>query len=242
MRCVSLRAYFCVCMSTCMCMGERVDSMGACACARVCVACPPVQTCGCIDACASTHVQMPRCAPPHAHRRLHLRSSAAHTLVHARTDIYVCAYRWLGMDRCASVYMYIYIYITICISLLHIYYVLICFMHIRMYVGTYGHIAHKGVDECVLLRQMPRASMGCTCISRHPFSGIYNVHGHPSIFRCMCFGAASRRACGRVFAVGARGCGRGGCICLTRGLHLPQGTIAAPNAPVCLSRAMRVRV
>jgi hypothetical protein len=69
---------------------------------------------------------------------------------------------------------------------------------------------------------------GCACTSRHPFSQIYIVYGHPSIFRYMYFGAASRRACE------CGGCARG---CARVGLHLPQGSVAAPNAPVCLSRA-----
>ncbi len=51
---------------------------------------------------------------------------------------------------------------------------------------------------------------GCTCVSRHPFSQIYNVHGHPSIFRHVYFGAAPRRACGSALAAGARGCARVG--------------------------------
>ena len=56
---------------------------------------------------------------------------------------------------------------------------------------------------------------GCTCISRHRFSQIYHVHGHPSIFRHTYFGAASRRACGRAVAAGARAGARAwGCISL----------------------------
>jgi hypothetical protein len=38
----------------------------------------------------------------------------------------------------------------------------------------------------------------------------------------------------RVWACGCGGCARG---CARVGLHRPKGTIAAPNAPVCLSRA-----
>ena len=38
----------------------------------------------------------------------------------------------------------------------------------------------------------------------------------------------------RVWACGCGGCARG---CARVGLHLPQGTVAAPNASVCLSRA-----
>ncbi len=40
--------------------------------------------------------------------------------------------------------------------------------------------------------------------------------------------------CMRVWACGCAGCARG---CARVGLHLPQGTVAAPNASVCLSRA-----
>jgi hypothetical protein len=64
------------------------------------------------------------------------RSSVAHLLVHARTDIHMHACIdgsvWTGVPRYACICLYIYI--TMSISLLDLYHVLIC-MHVRMYVG-----------------------------------------------------------------------------------------------------------
>ncbi len=97
---------------------------------------------------------------------------------------------------------------------------------------------------------------GCTCVSHHRFSQIYNVYGHPSIFRYMYFGAAPRRACAKYIMcmdirlyldtctserrrdarVGVR-LRRVRARLRQRWAHLPQGTVAVPNASVCLSRA-----
>jgi hypothetical protein len=89
---------------------------------------------------------MPRCAHAHAHRRFHVRLAAAiPSRMRLRMDLYASVYRWLGIDGRASVCMYMCIYITMSISLLYIYYVLIC-MH---YVWTHCSIVHTGVDECV---------------------------------------------------------------------------------------------
>ncbi len=144
-----------VCMYEYMYPYERASrfhgSVRMCACARAGVVCPSVQMCVCIDACSSRHVRMPRCAHAHAHRRLHLRSSVAHTLVHARMDGYACVFRWLGIDGRAPVlpgyvYVYIYIYSDVYIPII---YLCCTYMHACMHVGMYGHVAHTGIDECV---------------------------------------------------------------------------------------------
>jgi hypothetical protein len=95
----------------------------------------------------------------------------------------------------------------------------------------YGPIVHTGIDMCVYpdrRRVYPSVHMYsiaihsskymCICVDIHPFLDTY----------------ISER--NRDTRVGARLCGyaRG---CARVGLHLPQGTVAAPNAPVCLSRA-----
>jgi hypothetical protein len=92
------------------------------------------------------------------------------------------------------------IYMTMSMSLLYIDHVLTC-THACGCVRT--RCAHRCRYVCVL-GQMPRASMGARVFNRHRFSQICNVHGHPSIFRHVYFGAASRRACGRAVAAGAR--------------------------------------
>jgi hypothetical protein len=94
---------------------------------------PICTTCVCIDARASRRVRMPGCAHAHAHRRLHLRLAASiPSRMRVWMDLYACVYRWLGIDGRASVCMYMCIYRTVSISLLYIYYVLIC-MHYVMY-------------------------------------------------------------------------------------------------------------
>ncbi len=82
-------------------------------------------------------------------------------------------------------------------------------MHACGYVWTRCARGHRYV--CVP-RQMPLVSVGArVALAIHSSKYIY-VHGHPSIFRCVYFGAASRHACGRAFAAGARA-GAPACIC-----------------------------
>ncbi len=109
------------------CLRERVRVSVR---ARGC--CMPVcTTCVCIDARASRHVRMPRCA--HAHRRLHVRLAAAiPSRMRVWMALYACVCRWLGIDGRASVCMHMCIYRTMSISLLYMYYALIC-MHYIMY-------------------------------------------------------------------------------------------------------------
>ena len=117
-----------------------------CVCARAGLWYAHLYVCVCIDARASRRVRMPRCAHAHAHRRLHLRLAAAiPSCMRVWMDVYACVYRLLCIDGRASVCMYLCIYITISISLLYIYYALIC-MH---YVWTHCSIVHTGADECV---------------------------------------------------------------------------------------------
>jgi hypothetical protein len=117
---VPLRAHICVRMYECMymsvyeCANLLHGSVRMCACARARGCGVPIRTvCACIDACASRNVRMPRCAHTHARTHTHLRLSAAQLLVYARMGVYACVYRWLGIDRCASVCMYMYIRIYI---------------------------------------------------------------------------------------------------------------------------------
>ena len=132
------------------CMYRIHVCVNVCVCARarggVCVLWPSIRMCVCIDARASRHVRMPRCAHAHAHRRLHvLLAAAISSRMRVWMDVYACVYRWLGIDGRASVCMYLCIYRTISISLLYIYYALIC-MHS---VWTHCSIVHTGVDACV---------------------------------------------------------------------------------------------
>jgi hypothetical protein len=107
-----------------------------------------------IDARASRHVRMPRCAHAHAHRRLHLRLAAAiSSRMRVWMDVYACVYRWLGIDGRASVCMYMCIYRTISISLLYIY-----------YACMYGHIA-------ALCTQVPMSL--CTQPDRYRWVHVY---------------------------------------------------------------------
>ena len=66
-----------------------------------------------------------------------------------------------------------------------------------------GHVVHTGIDMCVYWDRCHAHRRVHVCLSPSVQLNIY-VHGHPSIFRYMYFGAASRRACGRAVAAGAR--------------------------------------
>ena len=86
-------------MCACMCMrARRGGGMPICT------------KCVCIDAWASRHVRMPRCA--------HTQTSAAPPAFICSPSpracaygyIFICVYRELGMDRCASVCIHMYIY------------------------------------------------------------------------------------------------------------------------------------
>ena len=124
-----------VCVNVCVCV-----------CARGGVLCPSVQR-----ASVSTLVHRGLYGCPDAHTqtrigRFHLRLAAAiPSRMRVWMDAYACVYRWLGIDGRASVCMYMCIYRTMSISLLYIYYVLIC-MH---NVWTHCSIVHTGADECV---------------------------------------------------------------------------------------------
>jgi hypothetical protein len=99
-----------VCHHVCMCMCECMH-------VHVCVRVDSMQ------ACASRRVRVPRCAHARAHRRLHLRLAAAHTLAHARTCGYkrTCVVRWLGIDGRASVYLCnVYIHDEVYIPIIHL--------------------------------------------------------------------------------------------------------------------------
>jgi hypothetical protein len=99
-------------------------------------------------------------------------------------------------------------------------------MHVRMYVGMCGRVVHTGIDMCVY-------SDRC-----HAHRWVH-VHLSPSVrlYLYMCMDirlyldtcTLERRRGARVGVRLWR--------VRPRGLHLPQGTVAAPNASVCPSRA-----
>jgi hypothetical protein len=168
--------------------------MCACVCARSCDM--PMRTvCVCIDACASRNVRTPRCA--HTHTSAALSAFVcSHLLVHARTCGYIntCAYRWLGMDRCASVCIERYLYP---------YYIFGMYSQVCTYACTWvcTDTLRTQVSICACTQTDATRARG---FNRHPFIYIYmSVYGHLSKFRHMYFGAASRRACGRAFAAAA---------------------------------------
>jgi hypothetical protein len=159
---------------------------------------PICTLCVCIDACASRHVRLPGCAHAHTHRRLRLRLSVAiSSCMHVRMDIHACVYRWLGMDRCASVFigLYLCIYNDIYIRMIYL-----CCTH--TYARTHACV-HTGIDMCVYpdrchayrwvhVYQSPSVPLNML------------MYGHLPISRHMYFGAASRRACGRAVVAVAR--------------------------------------
>jgi hypothetical protein len=156
------------------------------------------------------HPGVKGCPDPHtqSHRAAPSAFVCSHTLVHVRTCGYknTCVYGWLRMYRRASVYLYMYIYISVYIYndvYIPVMYLFCTYMHACTWVCTDTLCTQASI--CVCAPADATRIDACTCISRHRFSQMYNVHGHPSIFRCMYFGAAPRRACGRaVVCAGAR--------------------------------------
>jgi hypothetical protein len=156
----------------CACRFHGSVRMCACARAHASVVWPSVQMCVCIDACASRHVRMPRCA--------RTRASAApsafvcnHTLVYARTYGYTCVYGWLGMDRRASVYLFVCVYMFSDIYLPIIY--LSC-THMYAYTNVCGFVrtrcAHR-YRYVSVPRQMPRAHKDSIAIHSSIYTYMY---------------------------------------------------------------------
>jgi hypothetical protein len=116
----------------------------------------------------------------------------------------------IGVPVYVYIYLYIYIYNDVYIPVMYLF---CTYVHACMWVCTDTLCTQVSMRVCA---QADATRIdACTCILRHRFSEIYNVHGHPSIFRRMYFGAASRRACARAVAAGARaGAPALGCICL----------------------------
>ncbi len=114
---------------------------------RASVVCPSVETCVGIDACSSRHLRMPRCT--------HRDTSAAPSTFVCSPDPRVCAYVWnyiYGVDGSAWTGVHRYACICICMDIYNDIYpcrVSIMYLNACMYVGTYGHVAHTGVDACV---------------------------------------------------------------------------------------------
>ncbi len=65
------------------------------------------------------------------------------------------------------------------------------YLYACMYVGMYGHIAHTGIDECVYKDRCHAYRWVHVYLAPSVQLNIY-VHGHPSIFGYMYFGAAPR--------------------------------------------------
>jgi hypothetical protein len=77
------------------------------------------------------------------------------------------------------------------------------YLYVRTTACMCGHVVHTGIDMCVYSDRCHAHRCVHVYLSPSIQLNIY-VHGHPSIFRYMYFGAASRRACGRAVAAGAR--------------------------------------
>ena len=77
------------------------------------------------------------------------------------------------------------------------------YLYVRTTACMCGHVVHTGIDMCVYSDRCRAHRCVHVYLSPSVQLNIY-VHGHPSIFRYMYFGAASRRACGRAVAAGAR--------------------------------------
>ncbi len=167
--------------------------------ARGGVVCPSVRVRlhrrSCLEAC--TDAQM----------RTRTRTSAApsafgcsHLLVHARMDGFTCMRVSMARHRraCIGMHVYVYAYDDIYITIIHL---LCTYMH-ALCMDALQHCAHG--CRCVCVPKQIGIG-GCTCISRHPFSQIYNVHGHSSIFRYMKLRSGVET---RVWACGCGGCAR----------------------------------
>jgi hypothetical protein len=236
----------CLCMSAHACARERrrnatARPLDVCHHVRMCMCeCMYVHMCVRVDsmqACASRRVRMPTCAHAHAHRRLHLRLAAARTLVHARTCGYkrACVCRWLGIDGRASVYVdNVYIHDEVYIPIIFLLRTYTC---ASMWVCTDTLRTQVSMRLCTQT-DATRIDGVHVCLAPSVQLKIY-VHGHPSIFRCMHFGAASRRACGRAVAAGARaGAPALGCISLRVQLPLRTHRWAYhAHAGACLGHA-----
>ena len=179
--------------------------MCACACARAGGGMPICTMCVCIDACASRHVRMPRCAHTHIGGSACVRLQPISSCMRVRIYIYIyiCVYRWLGVDRCASVYICIYIsiYSDICIPIIYLLCTHMCACtHVRAHVRARCARRHRYV--CVP-RQMPRAYRWIRSPSIHlnismcVWTSIY-ISTH-----ALWSGIETR--CARAIAAGARG-------------------------------------